>query len=141
VELEKLLKKKQLKVTPQRKAILDVLYNSDCVLNAKQIYERASETIPQVNLSTIYRNLDVLLERDIICRLISSDGKVFFKIRSGHNHHHHIICKNCGLSVTLKFCPINFLDEELKINGFTHIEHRFEVYGYCDKCKENLKKM
>lgn len=136
MEVEKLLRQKQLKITPQRKAILNVFHKSDCVLNAQQIFEEASKILPGVNFSTIYRNLDILLERDIICRLISSDGKVLFKLRSEGSHHHHVICKGCGISVPIDFCPMNILENELGVKGFTHTEHRFEVYGYCNKCQK-----
>lgn len=135
MDAEKLLKEKQLKVTPQRKAIISVLQNSHSVLSAQDIFSEVIKMLPGINFSTVYRNLDLLLDRGIICKITPQSGGVLYELRLEEGHHHHVICKKCGASIALEYCPMEEIQRKLDEKGFTPTEHRFEIYGYCDKCK------
>ncbi|MCR4430193.1 MAG: transcriptional repressor [Tepidanaerobacteraceae bacterium] len=137
MSIDEMLKQKQLKVTPQRKAILTVLERSETVLSAQDLFREVLELLPGTNFSTIYRNLDILLSKGILCRIHREYGGDLYEIRRQEGHHHHVICKACGASYTLDFCPMEALGRELQKQGFTPTEHRFEVYGYCDKCRKS----
>lgn len=136
MSIDEMLKQKQLKVTPQRKAILTVLEKSESVLSAQELFREVLELLPGTNFSTIYRNLDMLLSKGILCRIHRENGGDLYEIRRQEGHHHHVICKSCGASFTLDFCPMETLGRELQKQGFTPTEHRFEIYGYCDKCRK-----
>ncbi|WP_422446550.1 Fur family transcriptional regulator [Thermoanaerobacterium sp. DL9XJH110] len=134
MDVEKLLKENELKVTPQRKAILQVLEKSKALLNAQELFQEVIKLVPGTNFSTIYRNLDLLLSRGILCRIASESGGVLYELRRRGNHHHHVICKGCGAAIPVDFCPMKAMEKELDARGFTPTEHRFEIYGYCNKC-------
>lgn len=136
MDAEKLLKKQQLKITPQRKAIIRVLQSTNAVLSAQDIFSEVIKTLPGINFSTIYRNLDVLLDRGILCRITPESGGVLYELRREDGHHHHVICKKCGASIPLEYCPMEDIQRKLTEKGFTPTEHRFEIYGYCDKCNK-----
>lgn len=136
MDAEKFLKAQQLKVTPQRKAILTVLQNSDAVLSAQDIFAEVIKILPGINFSTVYRNLDVLLAKGILCRITPDSGGVLYELRMKEGHHHHVICKRCGTSMPLEYCPMEDIETKLAERGFTPTEHRFEIYGYCQKCSE-----
>ena len=136
MDVEKLLKEQQLKVTPQRKAIIDVLQSTNTVLNAQEIFSEVIKILPGINFSTIYRNLDLLMERGILCRITPESGGILYELRREEGHHHHIICKKCGASIPLDYCPMENIKKELGKKGFTPTEHRFEIYGYCDQCNK-----
>lgn len=136
MDAEKLLKKQQLKVTSQRKAIIRVLQDTDTVLSAQDIFSEVIKILPGINFSTIYRNLDVLMARGILCRITPESGGVLYELRRENGHHHHVICKKCGTSIPLTYCPMEDIRRKLAEKGFTPTEHRFEIYGYCDKCYE-----
>lgn len=136
MDAEKLLKKQQLKVTSQRKAIIRVLQNTDTVLSAHDIFSEVIKTLPGINFSTVYRNLDVLLSKGIVCRITPESGGVLYELRREDGHHHHVICKNCGASIPLEYCPMEDIQAKLMEKGFTPTEHRFEIYGYCEKCNK-----
>lgn len=135
--LEKRLREMGLKATPQRKAIIDILDRSSSLLTARELYNRVQKQLPGVNLSTIYRNLDALLCAGCICKITLDSGESIYEIRQEKDHHHHVICKGCGASVTLSYCPMTDVDDRLKKAGFYPTEHRFEVYGYCEKCRKS----
>jgi Fe2+ or Zn2+ uptake regulation protein len=136
LDAEKLLKKQQLKVTSQRKAIIRVLQSTNSVLSAQDIFSEVIKTLPGINFSTIYRNLDVLLDRGIICKITPQSGGVLYELRLKEGHHHHVICKKCGASIPLEYCPMKDIQRKLTEKGFTPTEHRFEIYGYCDECNK-----
>ncbi|WP_213950557.1 Fur family transcriptional regulator [Tepidanaerobacter syntrophicus] len=140
MDTEEILKKQKLKVTPQRKAIIQVLQNSNSVLSAQEIFAAVIDVMPNVNLSTVYRNIDVLLKKGVLCRITSEDDKILYELRREKGHHHHIICKKCGASIPIDYCPMEDIEKELDKKGFTPTEHRFEIYGYCEKCSKKLKK-
>jgi Fur family zinc uptake transcriptional regulator/Fur family ferric uptake transcriptional regulator len=136
MNIDEMLKQKQLKVTPQRKAILTVLERSESVLSAQELFREVLELLPGTNFSTIYRNLDTLLSRGLLCRIPRENGGDLYEIRREEGHHHHVICKGCGASIPVDFCPMETLNCQLEEYGFTPTEHHFEVYGLCSKCKK-----
>lgn len=137
MNVEKLLREHELKVTPQRKAILTALFNAEAVLSAQDLFCEVLKILPRTNFSTIYRNLDVLLSQGIICRITPDDSGDLFELKRAEGHHHHIICKGCGASIPIEYCPMKSMEKELHKKGFTPTEHRFEIYGYCVKCRDN----
>lgn len=127
-----------LKATPQRKAILDALDKSPSLLTARELFAQVHKRVPGVNLSTIYRNLEALLESGCICKITLDSGESIYEIRQNKDHHHHVICLKCGVSEALSYCPMKGLDDHLKESGFHPTEHRFVVYGYCKRCRSKL---
>jgi len=137
LNVEKLLREHELKVTPQRKAILTVLNNSKSVLSAHDLFCEVLKILPRTNFSTIYRNLDILLSQGIICKITPDDGGDLFELKREERHHHHVLCKSCGISLPVEYCPMEVLEKELLKQGFIPTEHRFEIYGYCAKCSKD----
>lgn len=134
MNIEKILKEKDLKVTPQRKAILSALIQTDSLMTAQELFQEVIRILPGTNFSTVYRNLDTMLSKGLLCRITSESGAVMYEIRRKDGHHHHVICKGCGTSIPLDYCPMEKLKDHLSEHGFTPTEHRFEIYGYCRKC-------
>lgn len=135
VDAEKILRDNDIKVTQQRKAILQVLNKANSVKSAQQLFQEILKDFPQINFSTVYRNLSLLVTKDILCQIPTRD-KMLYKLKKEDAHHHHIICKRCGASETIDFCPMDEINKELDKTGFIPTEHRFEVYGYCRKCRD-----
>ncbi|ADL06858.1 Fur family transcriptional regulator [Thermosediminibacter oceani] len=134
MELENLLKQKGLKITDQRKAIVKVLKECGCMLSAREIFDKVKKIIPGVNFSTIYRNLDLMSQKGILCGLMVDTGVSLYGLRSEEGHHHHFVCKGCGRSLAIDYCPMGLLEKELAKKGFSHTEHQFVVYGFCGSC-------
>jgi len=121
------------KLTRQRKVILDVLSASGEHLAAEEIYRQAQSQCPGLNLVTVYRNLNLLAELEIIGRVDFGDGRIRFEARA--DHHHHLFCLKCGRVVEIATCPL-YANKSLADNHqFRVTGHRFEVYGYCAGCE------
>lgn len=121
------------KITPQRRVILEILGNSDRHLTAEEIGQEVRKTEPSISLATVYRNLNLLVDLEMVSRLNIHDGPVRYELHRGHNH--HLVCMDCGAAVKLGICPmqgeVKRLAEE---NGFEVSGHHFEVMGYCREC-------
>lgn len=133
---ENILTKKGYKNTKTRKAILDVLEESDGFLSAEEIYLHAKQVHASLNLSTVYRTLDLLKEKDMLVKIMIEDGKARYQIKE-NEHHHHLICLNCYKKVPLEYCPLQEMEKELKDKtDFEIINHRLELYGLCPECQK-----
>jgi len=132
-------RKKGYKITPQRQEILKVFIGSGDghPLSAEEIYRKVVERYPNIGIDTIYRNLGVLLELEIINKLNFREGKSLYELNSG-KHHHHLVCLKCGLTEQIDYCPFGELELE-KIQEEKNFEikkHSFELFGYCKLCRE-----
>lgn len=139
-DIEKRLREKGYKITNQRKFILEVFLEfQDSLLSAQKIYEKVQKVYPGLNFSTVYRNLELLEEVDIIHKIHTGEDHSTYKLRELKKHHHHFICKDCGKTEVIEFCPLKQMEEQLKLKQLIPLEHHFEIFGYCEKCSVNEK--
>lgn len=129
--LEKRLKSKGYKLTGQRKIILNLLSsNPGKSLSAQEIYDLLQGN--GVNFSTVYRNLEMMAKEGILSAVHRENGISGFALCLNH-HHHHLICTDCGATRCINICPMDLIDKSVW-EGFTPIQHRFEIMGVCPEC-------
>lgn len=128
------LQEQGFKLTRQRRELLAVLQESPAMLSAEDIHQRVQASQPGVSLSTIYRNLELLTQLSLICKLDLGDGQARYEYRRAGTHHHHLICLGCGRTEHLD-CPLATVSQLVGDRKFTITGHRFEVYGYCQTCR------
>lgn len=122
------------KITEQRKAILEVLIMySNSLISAENILQNSKTLCTNINLSTIYRNLEILEHLNLLFKVITDEGISLYKLECCNEHHHHIICQGCGRTAVLDYCPIKNITLN---NNFYVTGHKLELYGYCDNCKK-----
>ena len=135
------LKQSGLKNTKHRNSILNIFEKSTQPLTADQIYTELVSQNTAINLSTIYRVLKILAEKEIITKTtIDGDNKALFELNS-NEHRHHLVCIECKEITMVDECP--FEEYEKRLNekvGFTILGHKLEIYGVCNHCKEKQKK-
>ncbi|MBC7345915.1 MAG: transcriptional repressor [Clostridia bacterium] len=136
-KLEEYLSAKGYRLTDQRRALLQVLWEADCCLTAQELYTRVLAARPGTNFSTVYRNLEVLNQLGVICLVDNGQQAHAFELNVDGAHHHHIVCRSCGRTRRLDFCPF---DAWSGPEGFVCVEHKFEVYGYCESCSPKARK-
>jgi Fe2+ or Zn2+ uptake regulation protein len=131
-----LLKAKGCKITPQRRAIIQALYNAEKFPTALELLTSVKATHPEVGLDTVYRNLNLLVALGAVNQigLPGKDTKVFELARG--QHHHHLVCLGCGATNCLNYCPVNENDLQKSAGPeFQIMGHSLELYGYCRKCR------
>ena len=127
----------QLKLTPQRLAILKYLEANKEHPSAADIYRAVSQEYPTMSLSTVYNTLRVLKRTKNIKELsIDSDKKRF---DPDIGSHHHLICVVCRKIVDVQ-CDFTLSVPENKRHGFVLINNHVDFYGICPDCRNHRKK-
>ncbi len=88
-----------------------------------------------MDLSTLYRNLELFVEAGIAEREII-DRVSHYRLKCSEDHHHHLICTGCNKVVHLDYCPIDDLSEIAKEHHYLLQEHRLEIFGLCEECQK-----
>ena len=135
-ELFQTLKKNQLKLTPPRKLIVEILLENHGPFSAEDIQTKFIKKT--CDLATVYRTLTSLEEAQIIRRCEFGDGIARYELIDPHHshHHHHLICKECKKVEVIDACELeNTINKFAKKRGFTNISHILEFFGTCPNCQ------
>ena len=123
-----LLKEKNIRMTRQRKIILEEVRKLKTHPSADEIYEVVRLRLPRISLGTVYRNLDVLSELGEIQKLELSGSLKRFDWDT--NKHYHIRCVRCDRVEDAPIAPLNQLEDELYASTvFEIIGHNLEFVG------------
>ena len=122
--------------TRQRPEILELLEKLDDFRSAQQLHEILRARGSTVGLATVYRAVQTLSEQGDVDVLRTADGESVYRRCERRNHHHHLVCRECGRTV-----EIDGPDAEAwatrtgAVHGFTDISHTIELFGVCDECR------
>jgi Fur family ferric uptake transcriptional regulator len=87
--------------------------------------------VPSLGIATVYRNISSLSAQGWI-HSVELPGEPARYERCGKPHHHHFICRGCGLAFDVAACPDDV--ERLAPPGFAVDAHELVLYGYCPGC-------
>lgn len=134
-DFSKILKSLNLKITPKRLALLDILMNESSYLSPEEIWKKMKKQFERIGLPTIYRNLEKLSERNIISKVNHPNRQLYYYFCTNRSHHHHFVCLSCRNVEDINFCALDELQKEVKrkLNGKV-ISHILQVNGYCQNC-------
>ena len=133
------LKETGFKITPQRRAIVDILLQNDCKhLSSEEIYDLVRVNCPEIGLATVYRTMQLLDDIGVISKLNLDDGCIRYELNLNkedcHNHH-HLICKNCGNIIEVEEDLLDNIEAEIQeIYKFKIVDHDVKFYGTCSEC-------
>lgn len=140
--IEEKLREKEFKLTPQRRATLDVLIeNQSKHLSTEDVYELVKSKYPNIGLATIYRTLQLFDDFDIVKKLNFNDGCYRYELSEDERHqHHHLICIDCGNVYEFDDDLLEQLEHKIeKDNDFQVTDHMVKFFGYCKNCKKEDK--
>ncbi len=135
MEPMEILKEKNIKITKGRIEILNILKNSEKSLSAEKIHQIYRCNDININLSTVYRTLELFEEKDLIEKITLNDGVFSYKLK-GITHRHHLECDICHKEVEIP-CPMLQIQEMVQNStGFTLTDHDLVMKGVCKDCKK-----
>jgi Fe2+ or Zn2+ uptake regulation protein len=136
-EFDEQLRKLNLKVTPKRLAVLDVMAEEDIFLSAEQVRTKVNARMKSVGLPTTYRILEELAEGGILARVIQDNRRLYYYYCRNEHHHHHFVCVSCRKVEDMDLCMMGDLEKEVsgRIKG-TVLSHIIQVEGLCRRCTE-----
>lgn len=139
--IKKLFQKNGIKYTAKREEIYAVFLRNESPLSAEAIYQELLRTLTEdVNLSTIYRTLDVLTQKGLILKnTLRVEDRATYEINH-HEHRHYLTCVACGSVEPIKGCPLEAYEKLLiQQTGYRILEHHLEILGICPKCQMKEK--
>jgi Fur family transcriptional regulator, ferric uptake regulator len=127
--------KSSFKKTPARLAISEFLLNANTPVDVEQIVQYLRSQKLETNKVTVYRTLDALFNNQIIDRVEFREGKYRYEFKK--NHHHHLICTNCGNVQDVEADEVEKLEREIqKDKNFKVKSHSLEFFGICSDCQK-----
>lgn len=123
----------KLRMTQQRRVILEELRRTNNHPTADTLYEQVRKRLPRISLGTVYRNLEILTALGEIQTLeLSGSQKRYDGIP---RKHYHIRCIHCERVDDAPIAPLNSLEDELYgATVYTIMGHRLEFLGLCPEC-------
>jgi Fur family ferric uptake transcriptional regulator len=132
-------KPRVLKMTAQRRVILEELRIERTHPSADELYLRVRRRLPDISMATVYRNLEILSEYGLIRRLWEGSGPRRYD--GVTDEHYHVTCDRCGLIGDVPLSAVNgFLNKAREVSDYDIKGYRLEFYGFCPKCREEVAK-
>jgi Fur family ferric uptake transcriptional regulator len=133
-ELELVIERLELRghrITGSRRRVIEALLDAPAQFTVDDILHQ----LPEVGRATVFRTMKLLLDLNVVCRVLMEDGSLHYRL-STLGHHHHLVCRACGRVEDFAKCDVSSLVEELTRNTAYQIEgHWLEVYGTCASCR------
>jgi Fur family ferric uptake transcriptional regulator len=124
-----------LKSTRQRERIVRAFFDAGRHVSAEELYHRIRTQDPSIGLVTVYRTLKLLREAGLATGRQFGDAYTRFDPSPTDRPHDHLICTRCGKIQEFADDNLHALREKVaRSRGFTVIEHRLELYGFCREC-------
>lgn len=129
------LKDLNLKTTPKRVAILNILARESTYVSPEEIWRKLKEQFGRIGLPTVYRNLEELATGGIISKVIHPNRQLYYYFCPNRDHHHHFICLACRRVEDVDYCGMEDLERQVseKIGGRV-LSHIVQVNGLCRDC-------
>lgn len=120
--------------TRQRRSLREHLANTDSFVTAQQLFDNLRASGDKVGLATIYRTLQAMSEAGEVDSVRTDDGGTIYRM-CGPAHHHHLVCKSCGLTVELDGPTVErWAASAAEDHGFSEVTHVVELFGLCGAC-------
>ncbi|HSB67488.1 MAG TPA: Fur family transcriptional regulator [Anaerolineales bacterium] len=92
------LRARRYRITPQREMIIESIAHAGQHINAEEVFRQIQHRTRAINIATVYRTLDLLVEQGLASRIDLGEGRVIYATNQ-HGPHIHLVCRQCG-SVT-----------------------------------------
>jgi Fur family transcriptional regulator, ferric uptake regulator len=138
---DELLKVAKLKVTEQRRVILNFLLNNHGPFTVEELSQHLKDQ--SFDLATLYRSMSTFEESGLVEKRLFGDGVVRWELAAHndchedhHQHHHHLMCSQCKKIVTLDICVPDEMQKLVEGHGFKDLKHHLEFSGICPECQK-----
>jgi len=123
------------RLTPQREMVLTVMHEIEGFATVEEIHSRVQELSSSVDLSTVYRTLDLLREFNLVSAVELGDGQRHYELLGLHGPHLHLVCQSCGQVIGVDLAEIEPLAQRLRDEyGFVLEAEHVSLPGLCQKC-------
>jgi len=118
-----------LRMTDQRRTIVDVLQNAADHPDVDELFRRAAAVDPKISLATVYRTVKLFKDTGILEKHAFGDGRARYET-ADRDHHDHLIDVKSGDVVEFVDPEIEALQERIAAKlGYRLIGHRLELFA------------
>ncbi|MEA5136998.1 MAG: Fur family transcriptional regulator [Candidatus Fimivivens sp.] len=137
IDFNKAIRQHGLKSTKIRLSVLDILFKSEQPLDAEQVFLALKAWNVSANLSTVYRVLEVLAEKNLIAGLaLPGTHRTVYALKQ-QDHWHYLVCLGCKKMIAVDGCPLSGYEHQLEQQtGYLISTHQLDLYGYCPTCQQ-----
>ena len=130
------LRERGFRLTPQREMVLAVMHPIEGLATAEEIYTRVQALSASVDISTVYRTLDLLQDFRLVASVDPGDGQRRYELVSTHGSHIHLVCSRCGQVVGADIEPARtFAASVREAYGFEADLGSLSIPGLCRACQ------
>jgi Fur family ferric uptake transcriptional regulator len=137
--LEQELISRGVRMTQQRRLLVQIMQSADRHLDARALWEQARRQAPTLNKVTVYRTLAMLKQHGLVDELDLmhlEGGKHYYEAKTTRDHI-HLACMKCGRIQEFESALFEKLKGQIERQRAFHIKvARLEAGGYCDRCQE-----
>jgi len=135
-KFEAYLEKTQSRYTSQKKALVEAIYKTKTHFEVEDFINTLHTKKITFSRTTLYRTIKQLLEANLIQKIATQDGKVFYEKASENNIHDHLICNNCGAIIEIESKQIHaIITQYCEENTFSPEYRSLHIYGKCETCR------
>lgn len=117
-----------MRLSRQRRSILELLWQAQEHLSARQIYDRLNQEGKDIGHTSVYQNLEALSQQDIIECVERSDGRLYGHVSDSHSH---INCLDTDQILDIHVqLPDALIAEIEQRTGVKITDYRVDFYGY-----------
>ncbi|KAA0210659.1 transcriptional repressor [bacterium] len=140
-KLDAFLRTKQLKLTSQRRQIVEKMLEMPRHFTADDLVDSFVGQRPRVSKATVYRTLSLLSEGEILEQHDFGEGHRLFELALGRSHHDHLCCTKCGKIIEFFSEEMENLQDKIAHKlGFHPTSHSQKIYGTCRECWRESKR-
>lgn len=123
------------RITNVRQKIIELFCSASQALTAAELSSGLKRKGLLPNKTTIYRELEFLLDQKILAEIDFLDGKKRYELHA-EGHHHHLLCNKCGKIQCVEMKnDLKHIESRLaRVYGFEIKRHVLEFFGHCREC-------
>lgn len=127
------------RVSAQRIAIARVVERMRGAFTAEDLYCAVTASHPGIGLATVYRAIAAMQSAGALVPVGQRDGSVLLALCERHDHHHHLVCTECGTVIPVD-CPIHESAAcATSDQGYLVTSHQVVLYGICAGCRQGTR--
>lgn len=135
MDIKSIFKQNKIRPTKARVFILNLIANSSKPADATTLLQSIRDNRISIDRATVFRAIQLFLERKIIRKVEFSEGKFRYELNS-LSHHHHLVCNNCKEIESVELRDIEPLEKKIQKNvSFLIQSHNLEFFGLCKNCQ------
>lgn len=121
--------------TPERYAILDLIYSEHRHFDMDTLYNAMTESNFRVSRATLYNTMQLLVKCKLVLQHQFGRNLSFYERAYNNENHHHLICINCGKIQEFKDMELKSIIQNKKIKRFAASHYVLYIYGICSACQ------